>query len=155
MKCKFCGAELPDDAVVCSVCDAPVEAEQTNNSEAFEPELTETAPEKTKDGKTLALVAMILGIVALVLPFCCCLIACIPFVEYVGAICTFVMSVVGLILGIVANTQAKKAGVKNKMAIVAIILCSIGIVVAIWNVVVTFFADIIKTALMAFGIILP
>ena len=73
-------------------------------------------------GKTMAIIAVIL-----------------PFVGF---------SLVGLILGIIAKSKSKKAGYKNTLALVAIIISSIAIVISIIVAVflIMYFADVAAQA---------
>lgn len=90
----------------------------------------QTQKKPGKSGFVLCLLSLIFGIIAFVsLSLCCCLPGC---VEVIPSI----LAIVGLILGIISF---KKPGVKKPMAIVGVVLSSIGIVLIFLTIIVGFF----------------
>lgn len=119
MICKSCGYENAEGCVFCANCGASLE--ETPAVEAVvEAPIVEAAPAK-KDGMTIA--ALVLGIAGLALALLCgcCGCASVP----------LIVSIVGLVLGIIAFKKAKDAGAENKMALVALILSAAGCLVSL------------------------
>lgn len=105
MICRNCGTDCPEGAMNCVNCGAPLYAEQQYYAQPVEQQPTGVP------GKGLGIAGMVLGIVALV--FLC-----------INADVSLVCAIVGLILSIVGMSKAKKAGVKNGMAVAGLV-CSI------------------------------
>ena len=123
MICKSCGYENAEGCVFCANCGASLEApaeEAVVEAPVVEAPVVEAAPAK-KDGMTIA--ALILGIAGLALALLCGCCGC----AYVP----LVVSIVGLVLGIIAFKKAKDAGAENKMALVALILSAAGCLVSL------------------------
>ena len=134
MVCKICGTANVDGSVFCSNCGTTLQAEETQAYTAPNPEFaqTEPAPEATPvvvdPGKTFGLVSMILGIVSTVLSgICTCTCGCF------GGFLPFAAGVAGIILGIFAVKKSKTVGLDNKKAKIGFILCAVGIVLSIFN----------------------
>ena len=93
MICKFCGAEIKDDAAFCTACGKSLTETETVVGEV----VSDVKPSKAP---------MILGIVSLVcsiltvVPICCVL---PPFLTWIAS----------LVTGIVSNSIAKKKGQKK------------------------------------------
>ncbi|MBE7040961.1 MAG: zinc-ribbon domain-containing protein [Ruminococcaceae bacterium] len=107
MICQNCGNELPEGSNICLNC-------------GFETVAPAPVQEKAADvpGKTLGLVSMILGIVSIA---CCNLLG--------------LVSIAGLITGILSSKQAKAAGLKNNQSLAGIICSIIGLVLFIVGVI--------------------
>ena len=116
MKCKFCGAELSDDAVICTECGKEV----INTAEPV------AVKSDVNPGKGLGIVAMILGIAAFALPLISSPCLCIPYLGWLvmGIIdfIAFLCPIAGLLLAIVASKKSKAAGHNNVMAKIGMIL---------------------------------
>ena len=112
------------------VCGEYVEKEvQGEQAPPVAPSFTEAFEEDTAEGfaeqqpsKKLGIASLVLGIVGVLGNTCCSCCGCL------GKIPTFVAPLVGLILGIVGVSQAKKAGAKNGLALAGLIV-SIGALV--------------------------
>lgn len=123
MTCKYCGSEI-ESGNLCPACGATVEeteviVETTPEEEIVEVE-TETEVETVAvedPGKTLGLVSMILGIAAIASgSICSCLLSCL------GGIAPALLAVAGIVTGILAMNKSKTADLKNKQALIGIIL---------------------------------
>ena len=133
MVCKICGTANVDGSVFCSNCGTTLQAEETQAYTAPNPEFaqTEPAPEATPvvvdPGKTFGLVSMILGIVTAALgALCACFCTCVgPLAIVTGA--------VGIVLAVLAVKKSKTVGLDNKKAKIGFILCAVGIVLSIFN----------------------
>ncbi len=126
MKCPVCGVEVEEGVKFCPTCGAEMEAQTpVENTASMDGELIDAAPAKDS-GKIFGIVAMILGIAALAIGFvlsCSC--ACL------GSILPMLMAIAGIVLGVVGMNMSKKAGFKNNMALVGIILSAVAIVIMI------------------------
>lgn len=127
MTCKSCGYENAEGSVFCANCgasmEAPVAVEPVVETSYAQPAEV-VAPKKKADGMTIT--ALILSIVGLVgNTICSCLCGCL------GGSPALIMSIVGLILGIIAMNKSKKNGEKNNMALTAVILSGVGILMFI------------------------
>lgn len=126
MTCKSCGYENAEGSVFCANCGASMEAPAVEPvvETTYEQPVEVVAPAKKSNGMTIA--ALILGIVGLVgNTICSCLCGCL------GGAPSLLMSIAGLVLGIVAMNKSKKEGEKNNMALTAIILSGVGILLYI------------------------
>ncbi|MBQ7847925.1 MAG: hypothetical protein IJ344_06510, partial [Clostridia bacterium] len=111
------------------VCGEYVEKEEqgeavpvaADSAQAVEEESAEGFAEQ-QPGKKFGIASLVLGIVGILGNTCCSCCGCL------GKIPTFVAPLVGLILGIVGVSQAKKAGAKNGLALAGLIV-SIGALV--------------------------
>jgi uncharacterized membrane protein YvbJ len=105
MICKFCGAQIKDDATFCTVCGKSLTETETVVGEV----VSDAKPSKTP---------MILGIVSLVcsiltvVPICCVL---PPFLTWIAS----------LVTGIISNSIAKNNGQKKSALARAGIIISI------------------------------
>lgn len=129
MKCNNCGNENVTGAF-CEVCGTEMVAEpiaEATNEPVIVNEANVVEADAAVDpGKTLGTVSMILGIVGIVLGITCpCAFACL------GSIAPFIISVAGVILGILAMSKSKAAGLKNKTALIGVILCAVAIVLTV------------------------
>ena len=147
MKCTFCGAELNDDVMFCTECGRAVEAAPAEPTEAF--------VKADKDpGKVLGIIAMILGIVAVVLPIlcspcCCCGYGTIVFVA--AELVAFICAVAGLILAVLASKKSKAAGYKNGLAKLGLILSIVSLIFVAIIVVLVIVLIVLYIALIALG----
>ena len=137
MICKSCGYENAEGCVFCANCGASLE-EAPAVEAVVEAPVVEAAPAK-KDGMTIA--ALILGIAGLALALLCGCCGC----AYVPLI----VSIVGLVLGIVAFKKAKDAGVENKMALTALILSAAGCLVSLIGIIL---GSIVPSILAGMGV---
>ena len=128
MYCASCGTENTENNTFCSNCGASltpaVEAEPVAAPVAPETPVytaqVEQQPAK-KDGMGIA--SLVLGILGLLgNTVCNCLCGCI------GGAPSFIMSIIGLVLGIMSNNKAKAAGTKNQLAFVGMILSVVALV---------------------------
>lgn len=144
MLCKNCNNPLEEGTKFCAICGAAVEespdaAEVTEIAEIPEPEII--AENTTDPGKTFGLISLILGIASLVLTLGCSCCTCgsgmfgvalLGIIAFIGgAVVEALLSVGGIILGIVGSIKSKGAGIKNKLAIVGIILSAAALVVIV------------------------
>ena len=130
MICPFCNAAISAQDKVCPVCGASVDGDCTIQ----ETDTVTDIESKGNPGKVLGLIAMILGIAAVTiaaLGYCCC--------GIWGAFVTTLMSGAGLVMGIIAMLQPRRAGDGNVKALVAIITSSAALLLSIaqmiWSVV--------------------
>ncbi len=131
MVCNVCGASNADDAKFCANCGnvfGNAAAEQAGNSFGYDPNVASvepnysTTPEITDPGKTFGLVSMIIGIVSTVLGLVCsCALSCI------GGFLPALAGIAGIVLGILGMNKSKQVGLKNKFALIGIILSSVGV----------------------------
>ncbi len=104
MFCQKCGCKNSDGASFCSHCGAPINAQKTQFQYQHNVNFQTSAPRVP--GKGMGIAAMVLGITACVL--CCYIYFALP------------CAIVGLVLGILSRSKAKKAGLKNVCAIAGI-----------------------------------
>ena len=98
MFCKNCGSQN-EDGKFCSVCGARLEQEIVE---------TGSSTEAQNPGKVMGIVSLVMGIVSLVSgSLCSCMCAC------AGGIVPLIISVVGLIMGILGMSKSKDAGFSN------------------------------------------
>ena len=107
MICKICGQMIADDATFCPICGAAVETQPVSF------EVTEETP-ASDPGKTLGLIAMIIGIVAAALS-CVCMCSCL------GMTVPPLFAIAALVLGFIGMKKSKSAGFKNAFALVGLI----------------------------------
>ena len=109
--CKNCGFEF-NDGTYCPHCGTQIDLTQpeTNSYQSnIVPPVQNYNPQPVEEpGKGKGIASMVLGIIA-VLPVCC---------GTVGII----LGIISFILGLVANSESKKAGNKNGYAIAGIVL---------------------------------
>ena len=110
MFCPTCGKEVPDNLTYCSFCGGVLKDSAETSYSAYSSDPTAYSAPNHVPGKGLGITSMILGIMS----HACC-----------GSIFT---AIIGLILGLIARSQAKKAGCKNSFATVGIILSIIALV---------------------------
>ena len=126
MFCRNCGANIPDDSRVCTVCGVPVEQQQPDFQQPAQeqpvyqqpvyqsPAFSQPIPQMTTvPGKGMAVASLVLGIVSLVF-FC---------VWYIALSC----GIVGLILGGIAMNKAKTVGMRNGLAVAGLVCSCIGV----------------------------
>lgn len=113
--CKNCGSLNNDGVYNCAVCGAPMEVAQPQQpvyqANPYQQPVYQAAP--VVPGKGLGIASMILGIASLVL-FC---------FWYLALPC----AIAGIIMGCIANSKAKAAGMKNGMAVAGIVCSAIAI----------------------------
>ena len=141
MFCTKCGSPLPEDGIcrVCAVSEEPIaEPVAEPVAEPIEPAAIEEIPnaepaEATPElpavdpGKTLGIISMILGIVAVLLNSVC---SCIPLLGCVTTVIAIIAAIAGAVLGFIAMSKSKAAGFKNTLALVGVILSIAS--VALW-----------------------
>ena len=88
--CKYCGAQLDDDAVVCSACGKQLDEQPTQKVIIQQVE----TPKKKKNGCGVA--GFVIGLISLV--FCWVAIFLVYYVLPIPAL-AFVLSLVGIIVG--------------------------------------------------------
>ena len=115
MFCENCGNTL-DENGVCPVC--------TGEETTF----VDTVPlDPVEDpGKTLGIVALILGILGLVTSIVCCCLLC-----GIGTLLGIPLSIAGLILGILAMKKSKEVGLQNTIGMVGMIISIVGLVIGV------------------------
>ena len=141
MFCPQCGNNNADGVAFCANCGAPLNAQQQQQAPQqqyqapqqqyqapqqqyqapqYQPQMPYTpVPKPELPGKGMGITAMILGIAAI--SFYCFWFLSIP------------LGIVALVLGANASGKAKRAGMKNGMAVAGIITGSIGLGIgAIW-----------------------
>ena len=111
MVCRNCGAQLPENATFCQNCGTAVMPAQPVYQAPI-PVAPVTVP-----GKGQGVASMVLGIISLVL-FC---------IWYIALPC----AIIGLVLGAVGSSKAKKAGMKNGMATAGIVMSCIALGLAL------------------------
>ena len=157
MYCSNCGAQNEENVRFCATCGANLEAadkeqtvaapvENTVSEPVYEDyaepaydnydyaeEAYEEAPAKDP-GKGLAITGLILGIVSVALPILNCLCGCVPIISYIvmfiAGLAPFT-AVAGIICSAIAMSKSKKAGCKNALAVVGLILSIVAVVVAL------------------------
>lgn len=157
MYCSNCGAQNEENVRFCATCGANLEAadkeqtvaapvENTVSEPVYEDyaepaydnydyaeEAYEEAPVKDP-GKGLAITGLILGIVSVALPILNCLCGCVPIISYIvmfiAGLAPFT-AVAGIICSAIAMSKSKKAGCKNSMAVIGLILSIVAVVIAI------------------------
>ncbi|MBR5135363.1 MAG: zinc-ribbon domain-containing protein [Clostridia bacterium] len=107
MICKICGQMIADDATFCPICGAAVETQPVSF------EVAEEVP-ASDPGKTLGLIAMIVGIVAAALS-CVCACSCLSMTV------PPLFAVAAMVLGFIGMKKSKAAGFKNPRALVGLI----------------------------------
>jgi hypothetical protein len=71
--------------------------------------------------------------------------------SIVALILAFLVSPVGLVMGVIANTKSKKAGQKNGLALAAIIIGALGVVgIVLWIVMVVVLASSATTTITTY-----
>lgn len=126
MICRNCGNELAPGANVCPNCGTPVATQAQEQTTAQAPEQTTAQAQPTyypttnapTPGKVQGIIALVAGILSVLLS------CCIPYVS-------LPLAVVGIILGILGNKQAKAAGEKNTLAFVGIIISAVAIAISV------------------------
>lgn len=93
------------------------------NTEEFTAPAAPAAP-----SKALGIVSLILGALSLVSQFCC---SCIPMVGGCLSSLAPIFAIVGIVLACIQMSKAKKAGIKDVMAIIGLILSIVGLVASI------------------------
>ena len=162
MYCSNCGAQNEENARFCATCGANLEAadqekavttpvENTVSEPVYEEyaepaydnydyaeEAYEEAPVKDP-GKGLAITGLILGIVSVALPLLNCLCGCVPIISYIvmfiAGLAPFT-AVAGIICSAIAMSKSKKAGCKNSMAVIGLILSIVAVVIAIISIII-------------------
>ncbi len=127
MYCKNCG-NANAEGKFCDVCGAEITSEPivVDAQNVVETENIIDGTPVVDPGKTLGTISLILGIAGIVLGIICpCLFACL------GAIAPLTLSIIGLILGIVAMNKSKAVGLKNKAAMIGVILSGVAIGITI------------------------
>jgi hypothetical protein len=115
MICKFCGAEIKDDAAFCTACGKSLTETET-----------ETVVGEVVSDVKHSKAPKILGIVSLVCAILSVLAGVIP---CVGSFLAFVLWIAALVTGIVSNSIAKKKGQKKSGLAKAGIIISIVVAV--------------------------
>ena len=114
MYCNKCGNNVADGLAYCDVCGAEL------NADSYADEVLDVSP-ATDPGKTLGIVALILGIVALLTSFVC------------TGLCTFFIplgcAIAGIIVAVIGMKKSKQAGFKNTLALIGMILSIAGLVI--------------------------
>jgi len=110
--CKNCGSLNADGVQYCASCGTPMEVVQPQQPN-YPVSNYQQPVQQPVPGKGLGIASMVLGIISLVL-FC---------VWYLAFPC----AIVGVILGCIAKSHAKQAGMKNGMAVAGIICSAIAI----------------------------
>ena len=90
------------------------------NTEEFTAPVVPAAP-----SKALGIVSLVLGALSLVSQFCC---SCIPMVGGCVSSLAPIFAIVGIILACIQMSKAKKAGTKDVMAIIGLILSIVGLI---------------------------
>ena len=109
MICKVCGMEV-ESGEFCPHCGAQMEIPVNTTVE--------------DPGKKLGLIALILGICALVLGS-----ACSCSCALLGSLLPGAAAIVGIVLGIMGMKKSSAAGCKNTLALIGIILSGVALVV--------------------------
>lgn len=152
-KCNNCGAQMPDNATICTKCEAPFAASrasrkkgsprsETRLMEQKQPENTTTVvyqpiyiqqnPQAAPDGKGKAVTSLVLGLFGLVLS-----VVGLPYSYGLLSVLALIPSVIGIILGIKARNRIP-VGVSGRSIGTAGLACSIlgtvvsGLVTAIY-----------------------
>ena len=134
MNCPYCNAEITAEEKICPVCGAPVN-EEVKQEPAAEVKTEAAEAKDTKavnPGKTLGIVGLILGIASILLwlTSCCC------YVSIVTVPLAFIVSLVGVILNASALKKSKKAGCKNVLALIGMILSAVILALAVISLVI-------------------
>lgn len=130
MICNSCNAENKDGALFCENCGAALEqaapvAEVPANEPVAPVEVTPVAD----PGKTLNLIALILGIATLVIgAICPC--SC-PYVGWLAYVLVPLMGAASIILGVIGMKKSKEAGLDGKQGKIGMILGIAGIAVLV------------------------
>ncbi len=119
MFCKTCGITLEDNAKVCPECGSVQENPSSSIYYSNENTTQNYHNEIADDKKGFSIISLVLGIVAIVFSFICC----VPFVVSVIAI---ICAIVSIILGIISLKSSKKV-----LSIVGICLSCLAIVISI------------------------
>lgn len=129
MICKNCGATNADTDAFCVSCGAALEeaaAQVVTEEVAAEVVSEETVENGKNPGKTLGIVSLVLGIASLLIgSVCSCTCACL------GGSLPLLMAIGGIVTGAIGLSKAKKAGEKNPLALVGMILSIVAIVIII------------------------
>ena len=138
MECKNCKAQLADNSAFCTVCGQPVNAEPAYSAQPNPQTMSNVQPsveeEKSKDpGFLFGLISLVCGIFALILyipssfgPMCCSiggfLGSCIGAIP---AIIATVIAAAGIVFAVLANKKSNKAGFKNTLAKIGMIVSAV------------------------------
>lgn len=134
MICNSCNAENKEGALFCENCGtsleqaAPVAEVPANEPVAPVEAAVEVAP-VADPGKTLNLIALILGIASLVIgAICPC--SC-PYVGWLAYVLVPLMGAASIILGVIGMKKSKEAGLDGKQGKLGMILGIAGIAVLV------------------------
>ena len=123
MICKACNAANEEGALFCANCGATLEQEPAA-APVYEAPVCETPA--VDPGKTLNLVSLILGIVALAAgTICSCFCGCL------GGLVPVILGIVAIVLGIIGMNKSKAAGISNKKGMIGMILGIVAVVIVI------------------------
>ncbi len=112
MICRNCGTNNADTVRFCVNCGCDMSAQMPNAAPVYQQPVQPIVP-----GKGMGIAGMVLGIVSLVL-FC---------IWYISMPC----GIVGLILSCLSYSKAKKANMKNGMAVAGIVCSAIALGIAV------------------------
>lgn len=130
MFCKKCGFDVTDGEF-CPNCGTAVEKEEAQVEAVEETvettvDINETTVEEiaaTDPGKTMGLIALILGIATAVMGL-----GCTCTCGLCGGSLPLILGIVGIVLSIIGMNSSKKAGFKNSKATIGLILSIVGLV---------------------------
>ena len=122
MICKKCGVENADDVLFCTACGADLKEESVMENVVESP--------AKNPGKGLGITAFIMSLIALVIGGGLSVV-CFPFAVYAFYFPFALVGIVAIILACIGNKKSKAAGVKNKLATIAIILSIFAIVIIV------------------------
>ncbi len=157
MFCTKCGSPLPEDGIckVCAVNEEPVAepvAEPVTElvEEPVAEPTEEAAPElpAVDPGKTLGIISMILGIVAVLLNTVC---SCIPLIGCFTTTIAIIAAIAGAVLGFIAMSKSKAAGFKNTLALVGVILSIASVALCLINLIITLIFGSVSTLFSTTG----